>query len=64
VRDAINALPDNPLIYRVRERRRNVRWFLPPRFPYRIVYCIREELITVFAVIHSSRAEQHWKRRI
>jgi plasmid stabilization system protein ParE len=64
VRDAINALPANPLVYRVRDRRRNVRWFLPARFPYRIVYRVREELITVFAVIHSSRDEQHWKRRI
>jgi hypothetical protein len=30
IRRAINTLPDNPLIYRIRERRRNARWFLPP----------------------------------
>src|SRR5260221_812064 len=38
VRHAVNTLPANPLIYRLRHRRRNVRWFLPPRFPYRIRY--------------------------
>lgn len=38
VRQAINGLPRNPLIYCLRERRRQVRWFFPPRFPYRIVY--------------------------
>lgn len=64
IREAINALPANPLIYRVRDRRRNVRWFLPARFPYRIVYRVRENLITVFAVIHASRDESHWKSRI
>ncbi len=64
VRGAINTLPANPLIYRVRDRRRNVRWFFPPRFPYRIVYRVREELITVFAVIHSARQERRWKRRL
>jgi plasmid stabilization system protein ParE len=42
VRRAINTLPANPLIHRVRDRRRNVRWFLPPRFPYRIVYRLRK----------------------
>ena len=61
VRRAINTLPANPLIHRRRDQRRNVRWFYPPRFPYRIVYCVREELITVFAVIHASRHDRHWK---
>ncbi len=64
VRGAIHTLPANPLIYRVRDWRRNVRWFSSPRFPYRIVYCVREELITVFAVIHSARQDRHWKRRL
>ena len=64
VREAIDTLPANPLIYRARNRRRDVRWFFPPRFPYRIVYRVRDELITVVAVIHSARREQHWKRRL
>ena len=41
VRQAINKLPANPLIYCLREHRRQVRWFLPPRFPYRIVYRVK-----------------------
>ena len=64
VRRAINSLPDNPLIYRVRDRRRSVRWFPPPRFPYRICYRVRDDLITVFAVVHAARHDRHWKKRV
>ena len=63
VRLAINTLPANPLIYRIRERRRNVRWFLPPRFPYRIVYRVKGDLVTVIAVIHAARHDLEWKKR-
>jgi len=64
VRQAINSLPTNPLLYRVRDRRRNVRWFLPPRFPYRICYRLRDDVITVFAVIHAARHEREWGKRV
>jgi plasmid stabilization system protein ParE len=64
VRRAINTLPANPLIHRVRDRRRNVRWLLTSRFPYRIVYRVRDELITVFAIIHAARHDRHWKKRV
>jgi toxin ParE1/3/4 len=61
---AIETLPANPLIHRVRDRRRNVRWLLTNRFPYRVVYQIRDNVITVFAVLHSARHSRNWKRRI
>lgn len=58
IRRAINALAKNPLVYRLRNRSRNVRWFLPPRFPYRIAYRLRGDLITVFAVSHAARHDR------
>jgi toxin ParE1/3/4 len=64
VRHAIDALAANPLIHRLRDRRRNVRWCLPPRFPYRIVYRVRDDLVTVFAVIQAARHDGHWKKRV
>jgi toxin ParE1/3/4 len=64
VRQAINSLPENPLGYRLRDRRRRVRWLLPHRFPYRICYRVQGERITVLAVIHAARHDRHWKRRV
>jgi toxin ParE1/3/4 len=58
---AIESLTNNPLSHRLRNRRRNVRWLKSRRFPYRIVYQISEEVITVFAVLHDARHDRHWK---
>lgn len=64
IRQAISALPKNPLIYRLRNRRRRARWFLPPRFPYRIIYRAESGLVTVIAVIHAARHDREWKKRL
>ena len=64
VQTAIDALPQNPLLYPLRDRRRPVRWLYPARFPYRVVYHVANDLITVFAVIHAARHDREWKRRL
>jgi plasmid stabilization system protein ParE len=64
VRQAINGLAANPLIYCVRERKRQVRWFFPPRFPYRIVYRVKEDVITVLVVLHAARHDRRWRERL
>ena len=64
VLEAIDGLRLSPLIYRIRHRRRNVRWRLMDRFPYRIVYQIAGDKITVLAVVHSARHNRHWKNRL
>lgn len=63
IRRAIDALADNPMLYRVRSRRSMVRWFIAPRFPYRIVYRVKGNLVTVIAVIHAARHDREWKKR-
>jgi toxin ParE1/3/4 len=64
VLEEIESLTANPLRYRLRDRRRNVRWLKSRKFPYRVVYQISEEVVTVFAVLHSVRHDRHWKRRL
>ncbi len=61
---AIDSLTVNPLRYRLRDRRRNVRWLESGRFPYRVVYQVSENVITVFAVLHSARHDRHWQGRL
>lgn len=61
---AIDALPPNPLLYRLRHRRLGARWCFPAHFPYRIVYRVADEIIVVVAVIHAARHDWRWKDRL
>lgn len=63
VRSAITTLQTYPLANRVRHRRRNVRWILTRRFPYRIVYRLLHNTVSVVAVLHSARHNRYWKER-
>ena len=64
VRLAIDELSAAPLLYKIRSRKFEVRWFLPPRFPYRIIYRIDGDVVRVFAITHSARHDQVWKKRL
>ena len=63
-REAMARLPRNPLLYRVRQKRRQIRWVYPRRFPYRIIYRVTGQTILVIAVIHAARHDRHWKKRV
>ena len=64
VLESIDSLLVNPLVHQLRDRRRNVRWILTNRFPYKIVYQSRDQCVTVVAVLHTARHERRWKQRV
>jgi len=45
------------------EQRRAGRHFAVHRFPYRIVYRVRDEDIYIVAIAHSSRRPDYWRDR-
>jgi len=63
-RQKMAELPRNPLLYRVRHRRKQVRWAYPRRFPYRIIFRVPGDTIVIYAVIHGARHDREWKRRV
>jgi len=62
----IDSLADNPLLYRLRARyrRREIRWLLTSRFPYRVIYYLEDDSIRIFAVLHAKRSERFWRERL
>lgn len=52
----------NPKVYPVKYK--GTRKFLIKRFPYKIIYLVEEERITVLAVIHGKRSPILIKKRI
>lgn len=64
VMDTIDSLVENPLLVSRRHRQRNIRWLRPRRFPYRIVYEVKDNAVVVICVLHSARDERHWHERL
>jgi toxin ParE1/3/4 len=63
VNRTIDSLTEQALLFRVRYRRKNVRWAFPRRFPYRICYYVEAQTVHVFAVVHAARHDREWRRR-
>jgi plasmid stabilization system protein ParE len=57
------ALKDPKAFPRLRESP-HVRRILAQRFPYRVFYIVRTDVLVVFAVLHAARQDRHWKRRV
>lgn len=58
----IDTLADNSLLYRVQHR--VLRWIVPKRFPYRIVFTVGTDCVVIHCVVHAKRLDRHWKERI
>jgi plasmid stabilization system protein ParE len=63
VRENIRSLRINPLLYRIRHARYRVRWVLLRRFPYRVVFVVDDNVITLLAVTHAKSHERRWHER-
>jgi plasmid stabilization system protein ParE len=64
VRKVMARLPRNPLLFRIRHRRLQVRWAYSCRFPYKIVFRVIGQTVVVYAVLHAARHDRHWKARV
>ena len=62
VRDAVTRIRSRPQLYR--EIAPGVRQCRIPRFPYGIIYRIRNSGIEVVAVMHLHRRPGYWKDRL
>lgn len=64
VNDTIERLAETAFFFRIRYKRKNVRWTYPRRFPYRICFYIEQDSVHVFAIIHAARHNREWEKRI
>ncbi len=63
-RETMARLTRNPFLYRVRHRRKQVRWAYPRRFPYRIIFRVIGDTVVIYAVIHGARQDREWRKRV
>ena len=53
-----------PRQFKIRYKKHNLRWGLLNRFPYKVVYLLKDETIHVIAVTHAARHHSVWKKRV
>lgn len=58
----VQAILTNPRTWPVVED--NTRRYLLKRFPFGVYYCIEENQIVVYAIMHMNRHPDYWKNRI
>ena len=61
---AIERAIENPLIHLQLRRRPEVRRVLARRFPYRVFFIVRQDVIVIFAVLHAARHDRQWRQRL
>ena len=60
--DAVRAIGEAPLRYPMGEYDTR-HLFIPRRFPYTVVYRIRQTDIVIVAIAHESREPGYWRQR-
>lgn len=63
VEDTIERIKENPEAWTTISSPKRTRRCLTNRFPYGIIYQIRQDTILIVAVWHLSRRPQSWKNR-
>ena len=63
VAKTIELIRSHPEIGALRSGRLPSRQFNVHRFPYKVVYRVRDEDIYVIAIAHSSRRPDYWRHR-
>lgn len=61
---SIYTVRESPAIWPFRDERRSIRRYLIHRFPYGVIYRIREDTVQVLAVMHLRRHPDYWRGRV
>jgi len=64
VGSAIRRAVEMPLIFPLLRRSPEVRRVLTRRFPYRVFFIVRDDVVVIFAVMHATRHDRHWRARL
>ena len=64
VQDTIERIKQNPEAWTTISSSKQARRCLTNRFPYGIIYQIRENTILIVAVMHQRRRPQTWQSRL
>jgi plasmid stabilization system protein ParE len=62
IKETLASIVETPTLWA--PDRSGIRTVLVKRFPYKIIYGVRDEAIEIFAVAHTSRRPGYWRGRL
>jgi toxin ParE1/3/4 len=63
VKGALNRALKSPETFRIVRKRDGMRGVLAKRFPYKIYFVLKGDVIVVHAVAHTAREDWDWRNR-
>ncbi|WP_339134952.1 MAG: type II toxin-antitoxin system RelE/ParE family toxin [Candidatus Electrothrix sp. GW3-4] len=64
VDQAIETVRDSPEIWPLLDKDSGIRRYIIHRFPYGLIYRVKETVIQVIAVMHLHRQPDYWRERV
>ena len=61
---AIETVRESPTLWPLQDERQCIRRYLIHRFPYGLIYRIRDNIVQVIAVMHLRRQPDYWRGRV
>jgi plasmid stabilization system protein ParE len=61
---AIEAIRESPALWPFRDKPRGIQRYLVHRFPYGVIYRLREQTVQIVAVMHLRRHPNYWRGRV
>jgi plasmid stabilization system protein ParE len=62
LRQVLDRMAEHPTMYE--EIKSGIRRAVLNRFPYLVIYRVMADTIEIISVIHGSRHDRHWKKRL
>lgn len=64
VNKAIEMIGEAPMMWPFHDKQHDIQRYLVHRFPYAVIYRVKDEIVRIIAVMHLRRHPDYWRGRV